>query len=144
MSIAIDNVRFSSKPERWDVKSLVGSSMSLALLIVVESFIILLVGMRLSLSVDQIHTFIFDMLVFSGQFTIYMIRERGHFWSSRPGKYLLIASVGDILVITAMSSAGILVTAIPLLYVGIVLLITFISMALIDPLKNAIFRHYKI
>ena len=144
MSIATDNVRFSSKPERWDVKSLVGSSMSLALLIVVESFIILLVGMRLSLSVDQIHTFIFDMLVFSGQFTIYMIRERGHFWSSRPGKYLLIASVGDILVITAMSSAGILVTAIPLLYVGIVLLITFISMALIDPLKNAIFRHYKI
>ena len=144
MAIATDNVRFSSRPERWNVKSLVGSSISLAMLIVVESFIVLIIGMRLSLSIDQIHTFIFDMLVFSGQFTIYMIRERGHFWSSRPGKYLLVASAADILVITAISSAGILVTAIPILYVGIVLLITFISMSLIDPLKNVIFRHYEI
>ncbi len=144
MAIATDNVRFSRTPERWNVKSLVGSSVSLSLFIVLESFIVLLTGIYLKLSLNEMHTYIFDMLVFSGQFTIYMIRERGNFWSSRPGKYLLIASAGDILAITAISSFGILVTAIPILYIGIVLLITFASMALIDPVKNIIFRHYHI
>ena len=144
MAIATDNVRFSRTPERWNVKSLVGSSVSLSLFIVLESFIVLLTGIYLKLSLNEMHTYIFDMLVFSGQFTIYMIRERGNFWSSRPGKYLLIASAGDILAITAISSFGILVTAIPILYIGIVLLITFASMALIDPVKNIIFRHYNI
>jgi H+-transporting ATPase len=144
MSIATDNVRFSKNPEKWNVRSLVGSSFSLAMFIVVESFAILIIGMRLGLNNNQIHTFIFDMLVFSGQFTVYMVRERGRFWNSRPSKWLLSATVADIIFISLISWLGILVTAIPLRDILLVLALTFLSMAIIDLGKNYIFRHYGI
>ena len=144
MSIATDNVRFSKNPEKWNVRSLVGSSFSLALFIVVESFAILIIGMRLGLNNNQIHTFIFDMLIFSGQFTVYMVRERGRFWNSRPSKWLLSATVADLIFISLISWLGILVTAIPLRNILLVLALTFLSMAIIDLGKNYIFRHYGI
>ncbi|SIM32390.1 plasma-membrane proton-efflux P-type ATPase [Cuniculiplasma divulgatum] len=144
MSIATDNVRFSKNPEKWNVRSLVGSSFSLAMFIVVESFAILIIGMRLGLNNNQIHTFIFDMLVFSGQFTVYMVRERGRFWNSRPSKWLLSATVADLIFISLISWLGILVTAIPLRNILLVLALTFLSMAIIDLGKNYIFRHYGI
>ena len=144
MSIATDNVRFSKNPEKWNVRSLVGSSFSLAMFIVVESFAILIIGMRLGLNNNQIHTFIFDMLIFSGQFTVYMVRERGRFWNSRPSKWLLSATVADLIFISLISWLGILVTAIPLRNILLVLALTFLSMAIIDLGKNYIFRHYGI
>ena len=117
---------------------------SLAMFIVVESFAILIIGMRLGLNNNQIHTFIFDMLVFSGQFTVYMVRERGRFWNSRPSKWLLSATVADIIFISLISWLGILVTAIPLRDILLVLALTFLSMAIIDLGKNYIFRHYRL
>ncbi|MGC8608780.1 MAG: plasma-membrane proton-efflux P-type ATPase, partial [Thermoplasmata archaeon] len=98
----------------------------------------------LKLSIPEIHTYIFDMLVFSGQFTVYMVRERKRFWHSMPSKYLLTASVLDIIVITLISGFGILVTKIPFEYVLLVLFLSFAFMALFDMVKNVVFRHYKI
>ncbi|WMT45279.1 MAG: plasma-membrane proton-efflux P-type ATPase [Cuniculiplasma divulgatum] len=144
MSIATDNVSYSRNPEKWNVRSLVGSSMSLAILILVESFAILEIGLLLGLNVSQIHTFIFDMLVFSGQFTVYMVRSRRRFWDSRPSRWLLTASAADIVAISLISWLGILVTPIPLMNVLLVLLLTFVAMALIDLGKNVIFRHFSI
>jgi H+-transporting ATPase len=144
MSIATDNVSYSRNPEKWNVRSLVGSSMSLAILILVESFAILEIGLLLGLNVSQIHTFIFDMLVFSGQFTVYMVRSRRRFWDSRPSRWLLTASAADIVAISLISWLGILVTPIPLMDVLLVLLLTFVAMAFIDLGKNVIFRHFSI
>ena len=144
MSIATDKVSYSRNPEKWNVRSLVGSSMSLAILILVESFAILEIGLLLGLNVSQIHTFIFDMLVFSGQFTVYMVRSRRRFWDSRPSRWLLTASAADIVAISLISWLGILVTPIPLMDVLLVLLLTFVAMALIDLGKNVIFRHFSI
>jgi len=142
MSIATDNVRFSNNPEKWNIRSLLGSSLSLALLIVVESFIILIVGLRMGLNNSEINTFIFDMLVFSGLFTVYMVRERGRVWSSMPGKWLLVATSADIIFITIISWLGILVTPIAIQDVVIALGLTFASMIVIDQVKNIVFNHY--
>ncbi|MEM0155878.1 MAG: plasma-membrane proton-efflux P-type ATPase [Thermoplasmataceae archaeon] len=144
MAIATDNVTYSRRPEKWNVRSLVGSSMSLALMILLESFAILEIGIILGLNISQINTFIFDMLVFSGQFTVYMVRSRRRFWDSRPSRWLLTASTADIVVITLISWLGILVTPIPLADVLMVLLVTFVSMAIIDLAKNVVFRHFGI
>lgn len=142
MSIATDSVNFSNKPERWNVKSIVGTSLGIAIPVVLESFVILLVGMRLGLNQSQIHTYIFDMLVFSGQFTVYMVRERTRFWRSKPGKWLIGASFGDIVFVTIISWLGILVAPIHIQIILLVLFMTFIAMLMIDAMKNTIFRHY--
>lgn len=144
ISIATDNVSFSRKPEKWRVNSLIGSSISLAVLIVLESFVILETAILMGLNLSQIQTYIFEMLVFSGQFTVYMVRERSRFWKSVPGKWLITASVGDIVFILIISTFGILVTPIPVYMSLLVLLLTFVAMALIDQVKGIIFRHYNI
>ena len=144
MSIATDNVGYSLKPEKWNVKSLISSSVILSSMLVIEGFIFLYIGMYSRLGINQLHTFIFDMLVFSGQFTVYMVRERKRFFSSRPSNILLISSVLDILVISLLSYYGILVTAIPPEFIVISIGLTFIWMVFMDSIKNIVFRHYKI
>jgi H+-transporting ATPase len=144
MAIATDHVRFSNKPEKWNVRSLVGSSISLSTFMIAESFFVLWTATELGLTLGQIQTYIFDMLVFSGQFTVYMVRERKRFWNSRPSKWLIIASISDIIFVTAISATGILVTAIPLAYILLVLGIAFLVMVVADLFKNFIFGHYDI
>lgn len=144
MSIATDNVGFSLKPEKWNVRSLISSSVILSSMLVVEGFIFLYIGMYTHLGINQLHTFIFDMLVFSGQFTVYMVRERKRFFSSRPSNILLISSILDILVISSLSYYGILVTAIPLEFIVISIALTFVWMVFMDSIKNIVFKHYKI
>ena len=144
MSIATDSVRPSVNPEKWNVRSLLGSSISLAAFMVVESFIALVIALRLGLNQNQIDTFIFDMLVFSGLFAVFMVRERGKFWNSMPGKWLIISTIADITFVSLMSFLGILVTPIGVKFVAISLGLAFLSMVIIDELKGPIFEHYKI
>ncbi len=73
-----------------------------------------------------------------------MVRERGRFWNSVPGKWLMIATVADIAIVSLISWLGILVTPIGIAYVAVSLGIAFVSMVAIDELKGIIFRHYKI
>ena len=144
MSIATDNVRYSMKPEKWSVKALIMSSGLLSTMLVIEGFISLGIGLYLGLSISEIHTFIFDMLVFSGLFTVFMIRERKRFWHSIPSKWLLISMLGDFIVISILSVAGILVTPIPIYIVLLGIGFTFIWMVLMDFIKNIIFRKYNL
>ena len=95
MSLATDNVRYSTHPEKWKVKSLVYSSASLAIIVIIEGFVALFIGIYSHLPINEMHTFIFDILVFSGQFTVFSIRERKRFWNSKPSKILLAASMAD-------------------------------------------------
>ncbi|WP_252896860.1 plasma-membrane proton-efflux P-type ATPase [Metallosphaera hakonensis] len=135
MSIATDNVRYSPKPERWNVNRIVRSSLTIAILILVESFFVLWLTLHLDLTLNEIHTLIFDMLVFTGQFTVYLLRERGHLWNSMPSKPLLVSSIADIIAVTLISSAGILVSPVPIWSVLTVLAIAFIFNLIFDQIK---------
>ncbi|ARM75175.1 plasma-membrane proton-efflux P-type ATPase [Acidianus manzaensis] len=140
MSIATDNVRYSMKPERLDAGKIVKASLILAILILVESFFSLWLGIFLKLSLNQIQTFIFDMLVFSGQFTVYMVRERKSMWSSKPSKFLLTSSIADIIFISTISALGILVYPIPIQYVIMILAISFAFTVIFDHIKSISFK----
>ncbi|WP_016730623.1 plasma-membrane proton-efflux P-type ATPase [Saccharolobus islandicus] len=141
MSIATDNVRYSMKPERLDAGKIVKASIILAFLVIIESFFTLWLGDNiLKLNVNEIHTFIFDMLLFSGQFTVYMVRERRSMFSSRPSKFLITSSIIDIIFVILISTLGILVTPIPLEDVLLILIVTFIFTVVFDHVKNISFK----
>ncbi|MQL55909.1 plasma-membrane proton-efflux P-type ATPase [Acidianus ambivalens] len=140
MSIATDNVRYSQKPERLDAGKIVKASLILAFLVVAESFFSLWLALYLRMSINEIHTFIFDMLVFTGQFTVYMVRERRSMWSSRPSNFLLISSIFDIIFISTISVLGILVYPIPLQYVLLILGVSFGFTVIFDHIKNISFK----
>jgi H+-transporting ATPase len=79
------------------------------------------------------------MLVYSGQATIYLVRERAHFWHSLPSRWMLIGSSLDILVVGFLATQGILMTPIPIMLVAELLCVIIIYITLLDLIKVPIF-----
>ena len=97
MSLATDNVKHTSNPNVWNVKNITLASLVIGLLLVVEGAIAILIGMNyFHLGLGALQSFVMLMLVFTSQFRVYLVRERRHWWSSRPGRELLIVSVATI------------------------------------------------
>jgi len=141
MSLAVDRARPSPQPERWRVGALVAASLVLALVVLVESFLDLWLARGVfGLGLQQTQTLIFVMLVFSGQATVYVVRERGHFWKSRPVNWLVAATCFDVVVVSALAVGGVLMTPLALPYVLLVLAIAGAFMVLMDPLKVVVLR----
>ncbi len=143
MSLAVDHARPSPRPERWRVGALVGASLALATVVLAESFLDLWLARGVfHMSWPQTQTLVFLMLVFSGQATVYVVRERDHFWRSRPVGWLLAATCADVVVVTALAAGGILMTPLAIGYVAVVLVIAAAFMFLMDPVKVAALRRF--
>jgi H+-transporting ATPase len=82
----------------------------------------------------------FTMLVFTGQATVYVVRERGRFWASRPATLLLGATAGDVVATAALAVSGIAMAPVALGPVVLVLGIAAAWMFVLDPLKVWILR----
>lgn len=143
MSISTDHVSFSPQPDRWNIRTLVLTSCALAALMLVLSFAVFFVGRTvLRLPLAQLQTLVFAMLVFTGQCNVYLVRERTHFWHSRPSLWLMVASGADILVVSVLATSGILMAAIPWTLIVDVLAVVIAYSFVVDRLKIPIFRHF--
>ena len=68
----------------------------------------------------HLQTLTFATLIFSSQAGVYLLRERGHFWKSRPSRFLVGSSVLGLGVTAPLALGGILMPAIsPSLLLGI-------------------------
>jgi len=80
MSLAADRVTFSQTPDRWHIRSLILSAMVLALAWLAFSFVVFLLGRDVfHLDLPRLQTLVFLTLVFTGQATVYLVRDRRHF-----------------------------------------------------------------
>ena len=110
ISLATDNLRWSDKPNTWNIASLVKVSVILSVLVIAESFGLLYIGLsyfHLNADVLSLYTFTFEILFFSAMFLIFNVRERDHFWNSMPSKTLLTAIVLSIIAATVVVTVGI-------------------------------------
>ena len=110
ISLATDNLRWSDKPNTWNIASLVKVSVILSVLVIVESFGLLYIGLSyFHLNADDLslYTFTFEILFFSAMFLIFNVRERDHFWKSMPSKTLLTTIVLSITAATVVVTVGI-------------------------------------
>jgi H+-transporting ATPase len=148
MSISTDNVRSSLKPDTFDMRRLFGVSGSLGILMPIESAIFAVPALSyfgLIGNVEKIYTFGFAYLNLAGVFTLMIVRERNHFWKSKPSKFLSITVLVEVLFVIAISILSILELA-PLGYLpvfailGYTLLTTFI---INDPIKVYLIRKFK-
>ena len=141
MSLATDNVSYSRKPDRWRILPLMGASFGLALPVLLLSFgFFYVANYLLHLSLGQMQTLMFVMLVFTGQANVYLVRERHHFWNSRPSRWMLLGTLVDIILVGIFASQGILMTAIPLIYIAISLLVIALYVPCADWIKILIFK----
>jgi H+-transporting ATPase len=93
----------------------------------------------LGLTLAQLQTLMFLMLVFSGQGTVYLVRERRHFWRSVPSRWLLLTSFVDIVAVSVLATRGILMAAVPPAFVAGLLLLVLAYLVLLDFMKIRVF-----
>lgn len=135
MSIASDRVGFSPSPDRWQVGQIAKGSLFLAILWLLFSFAVFYAGRLLHLGLPAVQTLVFLMLVFSGQSTVFLVRERGRFWRTAPGRWLILASVGDLVVVSLLARLGVLMHPLALHWIIALLGLTLVYTVLLDGLK---------
>jgi H+-transporting ATPase len=109
LSISTDKVRYSGKPDSWNITGLVKVALFLGILIIVELLVLLHIGFAyfgLLSDLNQLHTFTFQMLIYVELLDVLIIRERKHFWNSRPSWFLLLAIAGDLVGVFFISILG--------------------------------------
>lgn len=141
MSLASDRVGFSQTPDRWNIRSLMVAALVLAVGWLAVSFSVFWLGREvLHLGLPQLQTLVFLLLVFDCQATVYLVRERGFFWRSRPTSWLLAGSFFDLLLVTVLAGMGWLMAPVSLgLIVGL-LAAVMVFMFVLDVLKVWVFR----
>jgi H+-transporting ATPase len=110
IALATDHVRPSPGPDNWDIAATVRVSAGLGFLMAMESLALLLSGMilfELPLNDPRIHSLSFAILLFSALASIFVVRERGRFWSSSPSPLMMAVISIDILTGVAIALAGI-------------------------------------
>jgi H+-transporting ATPase len=130
MTIAYDNTPVSEKPIRWQMPSLLGVSLVLGLFSIVESFGLLMIGIRVLLhpelqeyfglaSENQLQTVMFLHLVAGGHLLLFVTRtERWFFLPPFPAAPLFFAILLTQIVAVLMCGFGVLVPSIPWTLIG--------------------------
>lgn len=145
MSITTDNIRQSPTPNRWQIGKLTVACTVLGACLLAFCTGALLVGKyRLGLDLGALQTLAMIALVFGGEATLYNVRERHHLWSSRPGKWVIVASVGDVVIISALAIRGVGMQALPIYLVTSMILASVLFALLLDLIKVPTFRRFQI
>ena len=147
ISLATDHVTGSQKPAIWNINGLAKIAVVIGILMTIESFGILFIGLdRFHLNADAgaLSTFCFEILLFFAIFSIFMVREKRHFWQSAPSKTLLFLLIGDFTLGIILSTFGILgFKPIPTTQTFVVFGYTaFFSFIINDPVKVFLFKKW--
>ncbi|WP_287586695.1 plasma-membrane proton-efflux P-type ATPase [Candidatus Borrarchaeum sp.] len=112
MTIAYDNVKYSDKPETWNMRTVLGIATVLGIIGVAVSFGILYIGLEiLHLSHEVLQSFIYLKLSVAGHLTVFVARTKGHFWSVKPAKQVVLAVLLTQFIATLITVYGILLPA---------------------------------
>jgi H+-transporting ATPase len=145
MSLTTDNVRPSTAPNVWQIGRLTVAGVMIGLCDLAFCIGIFAFGkFHLSLGLDALRTLSLVALVFSGEASLYAIRERRRIWSSKPSRLVIASTVGDIIGISAIAVAGIAMTAVPVSIVAGVLAAAIVFAFALDAAKVPIFHRLSI
>jgi hypothetical protein len=145
MSLPTDNVRPSPTPNAWRVSSLTiaGAFMGISELLFCTA--VLAIGkFRLGFGIESLQTLAFLLIVFGNQATMYTNRTRQRLWSRRPSSLLVLSSVADVLIASAMAYRGIAMAPLPFLVMGGMFAGVVVFAFMVDIVKVPVFNRLKI
>jgi H+-transporting ATPase len=144
MTIAVDNVGYSKKPERWNMSVLLMISTILGVIGVVASFTLYYIGLTVfGLLPEQggpIQAFIFLKLSVAASLTVYVARTKGHFWERKPAKLLFMATTTTQILAVIFALFGILIPRLEWYYVIFVLVYAFVWFIITDFIKYYFYK----
>ncbi|MFF9481857.1 HAD-IC family P-type ATPase [Streptomyces sp. NPDC014733] len=115
MAITTDRADHSRRPDRWSVRATVTGALVVAGPLLAVSVGLLWTGRDVWPRLDPSHlrTLAFLTLVVSSQAGLLLVRSRRHAWTSRPGRWVLAASAGDIAAALVLALTGTLMAPLP-------------------------------
>jgi H+-transporting ATPase len=141
MSLATDTAAYTSNPNKWDVKSITLASLVPGMLFVVEGLLVIFIALHyFHLDTPQLRTLVMLNLIFNSQFRVLIVRERQHFWSSRPSRSVLASMAATISGFIVLGATGIIVTPLTVSQVLIVLSFSAFFAFAIDFPKYYLFK----
>jgi H+-transporting ATPase len=121
LSIAYDKVRYSSQPEAWNMRTVLGLATTLGAVAMLRSFGIFYLGNSVfHLNTDVLRTLVYLNLSIGGHLTLFAARTKGPFWSIKPAPILLGAVLGTQAIATLIAVYGLLMTPLGWAYAGVV------------------------
>ena len=140
-SLAKDNVESTASPNIWNVKNITCASLVIGLLLVVEGVIVLFLGeFYYGMSLPSLQSFVLLALVFTSQFRVLSVRERRHFWSSKPGRELMISISATIVAFFLLGVFGVIIPPLTLPQVMVALFVSAAFTLGVDLPKYYVFR----
>jgi H+-transporting ATPase len=112
MTIAFDHVKYSQKPERWNMRTVLGIATFLGIIGVISSFLMLYIGRDVfQLNREVLQSFIYLKLSVAGHLTVFVARAKGPFWSIKTSRPLLFAVIATQIIATLIVVYGFLLPA---------------------------------
>ncbi|HEY8688480.1 MAG TPA: plasma-membrane proton-efflux P-type ATPase [Chitinophagaceae bacterium] len=147
ISLSTDNVKWSQSPAKWNINGLAKIGIVIGLLMTTEAFGILYIGLdyfHLKTDSEELNTFCFELLLFFAIFSIFVVREKNHFWHSAPSRTLLFLLIADMVLGIILTTFGLLgFKAIPLTQTFVVFIYTAVcSLIINDFIKFFLFKKY--
>ncbi len=145
MSLTTDRATPSPAPDNWRLPPITAAAAILGLFGLMFALGVVAAGKYLyGFNLGELRTLAFITLVFAGQATIYVVRERRYMWHSRPGIWLLLSSMLDLGIAGALAITGTLMAPLSALTVAAVLAGATVFSVLLDAVKHTAFRGLKI
>ncbi len=143
MSIAKDNTWLDPKPVRWQMRRVLTIATVLGLIGVAETLLLLvIVHTWLGLGMLAVQTIVFLKLSIAGHMTLFVARtQRPMLKPPFPAPILLVAILGTQVIAALIAGFGILVTAIPWSYIGLIWLYCLVWVFIEDHAKLVLYRH---
>jgi len=108
MSISTDNARPSRKPAKWNMKPVAALSAMLAAATALPPLLVLALSVSSGVEWERVTAAVLLSLIYTSQFRLLMVRERGWVWASKPSRTLNLSIAGTFALFTALALAGIL------------------------------------
>lgn len=109
IALSTDNVRWSERPVGWNLSGLVKVAVSLGVLMLAECLAFFYAGLSmfdLGSNIPALQTFTFELLFYFAIFSLLSVRERDHFWHSRPSRALAGILGGEALLSGIFATIG--------------------------------------
>ena len=136
MARTADRATPSKRPNSWRVGNLALAAIPLASFKFLFCIGVLAAGWYIfGLTLGQMQTLTFVMLVFAGQAVVYVLRERGRMWRSRPVKLMIFFSFVDVIIVSALAIGGILMHPLPVAVILMLLIATAAFAVAFDQVK---------
>ena len=141
MSLTTDNVRPSPMPNAWRIGKLTIAGVVMGGCLLLFCTAVLAVGKyRMGFPIEVLRTLAMVALVFGSEATLYSIRARRRLWSSRPGVWVVVSTVCDVLIISTLVARGIAMSPLPVFAVGGTLVAAAVFAFVADFAKAPVFR----